>query len=136
MGTHKTYEKIREQYFWKGMCKDCEHWVQLCVDCSTKTTPKNKQKAVTLPIPVESAWQRVGVDCLGRIPETKVRNRHIVVFTEYLSKWCEAFPVPTIDAPTIARHLVDEIVCRYGAPQTLLSDRGRNFTSNLTKEVC
>ena len=135
MGINKTYEKVRERYFWKGMFKDCEHWVQSCVDCSMKKTPKNKQKAIVLPIPV-GAWERVGVDCLGPFPVTDSGNRHIVVFTEYLTKWCEAFPVATIDAPTIARLLVDEIVCRHGAPRTLLSDRGKNFMSNLIKEVC
>lgn len=31
---------------------------------------------------------------------------------------------------------VEEIICRHSAPRTLLSERGRNFTSSLMKEVC
>ena len=41
-----------------------------------------------------------------------------------------------IDAVTIARLLTDEIIPRHGAPRTLLSDRGKNFLSNLVREVC
>ena len=59
-----------------------------------------------------------------------------MVFSEYLTKWVEAFPVPSIEAPVIARLLVDEIFTRHGAPRTLLSDRGSNFLPSLVTEVC
>jgi transposase InsO family protein len=55
---------------------------------------------------------------------------------DYLTKWAEAFAVPDQSAETIARLLVEEIFCRHGAPQELLSDRGANFLSNLIHEVC
>ena len=44
--------------------------------------------------------------------------------------------MPDQSAETIARLLVEEIFCRHGAPQELLSDRGANFLSNLIHEVC
>lgn len=48
----------------------------------------------------------------------------------------EAFAVPTQTAETIAKLLVEEIFCRHGAPEHLLSDRGTNFLSDLVREVC
>ena len=36
----------------------------------------------------------------------------------------------------IARKLVDEFVSRFGAPETLHTDQGRNFESNLFNELC
>ena len=39
-------------------------------------------------------------------------------------------------ADTIARLLVESIVCRHGVPEELLSDRGPNFLSELIQEVC
>lgn len=44
--------------------------------------------------------------------------------------------VRNIDADTIAKLLVNEIIPRHGAPRTLLSDRGTNFLSHLVREVC
>ena len=64
------------------------------------------------------------------------QNRCIVVFSDYLTRWCEAFPVPSVEANVIARLLVDEIIARHGAPRVLLSDRGTNFLSKLVAEVC
>lgn len=47
----------------------------------------------------------------------------------------EGFAVPDQTAETIARILVNEIFCRHGAPEHLLSDRGANFLSELFTEV-
>ena len=136
LGTFKTYEKLRDRFYWRGMYKDVEHWVRSCVDCATRKRPRNNLRASLLPIPVDGAWDRVAVDCLGPLPVTWSGNRYIVVFTEYLTKWPEIFPVKNIDADTIAKLLVNEIISRHGAPRTLLSDQGKNFLSQLVSEVC
>ena len=81
-------------------------------------------------------FDRVAVDCLGPFPESYSGNRYVVVFSDYFTRWPEAFAVSTIDAVVIAKSLVNEIFCRHGSPKTLLSDRGRNFLSKLIQEVC
>ena len=136
LGHEKTYDKIRVHYYWPTMYKDIQHWVRSCVDCQMRKTPRNRKKAPLLPIPVEGAFDRLAVDCLGPFPESYSGNRYVVVFSDYLTRWPEAFAVSTINAVEIAKLLVNEIFCRHGSPKTLLSDRGRNFLSKLVKEVC
>ena len=53
-----------------------------------------------------------------------------------LTKWAEAFPLPNEQAVTVAEVLASEWVCRYGAPQTLHSDQGRNFESEVFQKMC
>ncbi len=53
------------------------------------------------------------------------------VFADYLTKWVEAFAVPDQSADTIAKLLVEEVSCRHGTPEQLLSDRGANYQSEL-----
>ena len=48
----------------------------------------------------------------------------------------EAFPTEDRKATTVAKILVNEIICRHGAPRELLSDQGKEFLSNVMKEVC
>ena len=136
LGIFKTYEKLRLRYYWRGMFQDVQHWCRSCVHCAMKKTPRARHKAPLLPIPVEGAFDRVAVDCVGPFPPSKSGNRYLVVFSDYLTRWPEAFAVPTIDAPVIARLFVDEIIGRHGAPRTLLSDRGQNFMSRFIREVC
>lgn len=135
-GTVKTYEKVRTRYYWRKMFSDVSHWCCSCCDCAMRKSPRNRHKAPLLPIPVQDAFDRVACDIIGPFPVSKAGNRYVVVFSEYLTKWVECVPVPSIEASMIARLLVDEIFCRHGAPRTLLSDRGSNFLSSLVSEVC
>ena len=134
--THKTYDKIRRRYFWPGMFRDIDHWCRTCVDCAMKKIPRGQRKAPLLPIPVEGAFDRIAMDILGPLPVTNDGNRYIIVFSDYYTRWPEAFALPSIEAPRIAQLLVDEIVARHSAPRTLLSDRGPNFLATIVKEVC
>ena len=58
------------------------------------------------------------------------------MFTDYLTKWPEAFAVPSIEATRIAQLLLDHITARHSAPRVLLSDRGQNFLSKVVFSVC
>ena len=53
-----------------------------------------------------------------------------------MTAWPEAFATATTDAVIIAQLLLDNIVLRYGAPRTFLTDRGTNFLSKLISELC
>ena len=78
----------------------------------------------------------MAVDVLGPFPPSSKGSRYIVVLSDYLTRWVEAFPVPSVEATVIARLLVDEIISRHWAPRVLLSDRGTNFLSRVVAEVC
>ena len=136
LGSEKTYEKVRLRYYWPGMYKDIEHWCRSCVDCAMKKSPRNKRKAPLLPIPIEGAFDRVAMDILGPFPVSEDGNRYIIIFSDYYTRWPEAFALPSTEAPRIAQLLVDEILARHCAPRTLLSDRGSNFLSSIVNEVC
>ena len=118
------------------MFKDVEHWCKSCVDCSMKKSPRYHRQAPLLPIPVEGSFDRVAVDVLGPFPVTHSGSRYIVVFSDYYTRWPEAFALPSCEAHRIASLLINEIMTRHSAPRTLLSDRGRNFLSALVKETC
>lgn len=78
----------------------------------------------------------IACDCSEPYSTTHRGNKCVVAFTCYSTRWVEAFAVPNIEAKTIADLLVNEIIYRYGAPRTFLSDRGSNFLSSLVREVC
>jgi hypothetical protein len=57
------------------------------------------------------------------------------VCVEYLTKWVEAFALPDQTADTIAKVLVEQVICRFGPSKEILSDRGKNFLSVVMQEV-
>lgn len=52
------------------------------------------------------------------------------------SKWIEAFPMKTQDTKTIANILFEEVFARFRAPRILVTDLGKQFTSNLVTALC
>uniref|UniRef100_A0A1X7UR29 Integrase catalytic domain-containing protein n=1 Tax=Amphimedon queenslandica TaxID=400682 RepID=A0A1X7UR29_AMPQE len=91
-------------------------------------------KPPLMPIPVGGPFYRVGVDIM-ELPLTIHGNKYVIVFVDYLTKWVEAFPAADQTSETIATLLVNEIICRHGVPDQLLSDRGTNLLSGLMKDV-
>ena len=47
-----------------------------------------------------------------------------------------AYPSKTQTAQATARILWDNFICHYGFPEKFISDQGRNFESDLIKELC
>eukprot|EP00731_Ephydatia_muelleri_P035934 Em0180g1a len=46
------------------------------------------------------------------------------------------FPLAVTDSITLARILTDEVICRYGVPESLHSDQGANFVSEVMQSLC
>jgi hypothetical protein len=84
-------------------------------------------------------FEKVYLDVVGgkgSLPSTTLGNRYILTFQDDLTKFSEAIAIPTQDADTIARAFVHRVILRHGTPQSLLTDQGANFLSNLFKSVC
>ena len=135
-GVARTFDQVRKRYFWTGMFKDVENWVKSCKLCASKKSSTQLAPGELQPIQVSKPWEIIGVDILGPLTETSLGNQYVLVFSDYLTKWVEAYPLKKADAISVARKLFEEIICRYGAPKRLLSDRGLVFRSNIVKELC
>ena len=82
-------------------------------------------------------FERVSTDILGPISHTgKSKNKYVIVFICYLTKYVELIPLSDIKASTIATAFLHNIVCKHGVPMFLHSDRGSNYLSNIVAETC
>jgi hypothetical protein len=115
---------------------DTVNWLKACKNCAMKKAPVPARAPLQPINEAKFPFDMLGVDILGPLTETKDGHKYILVFTDYLSRWAEAFALKRIDSKSIAKIFLDEIVCKYSAPATLLSDQGAQFMSFLMKEVC
>ena len=59
-----------------------------------------------------------------------------MVITDHFTRYALAYPSKTQTAQATARILWDNFICHYGFPEKFISDQGRNFESDLIKELC
>lgn len=135
-GHKKTYYSIRDKYFWPQMYDDIEKYVKTCDTCQRTKIVRNKAPPPLTPLPIGEPFSRVHIDILGPLPKTKQGYQYILLIVDSFSKWTEAFPLATQEAKDIAEILYNEIFTRYGAPRTIVSDRGKNFMSKLVNALC
>jgi transposase InsO family protein len=103
-----------------------------------KKFPANTGATVPVSLTHTSVYepcQDWSVDLCGPFPLSRNGNRYACVFMDRFSRFPEAFGIPDKKAETVAKVLVNQIVCRYGCPRTLLSDRGGEFMSELSNET-
>ena len=58
-------------------------------------------------------------------------NQYILLVVDYVSKWVEVITCPRNDYNTIVRFIQRNILSRFGAPRTIISDERSHFANKL-----
>ncbi|XP_070002297.1 uncharacterized protein [Nicotiana sylvestris] len=80
-----------------------------------------------------SAW---GIDVIGPIkPAASNRHRFILVAIYYFTKWVEATSYKAVTKKVVANFVRDHIFCRFGVPESIITDNAANLNSDLMKAM-
>ena len=132
-GILRTLSLLRERFYWPGMQEEATQHVLKCSRCLRRKTPP--QVAPLQPILVTQPLELVHMDYLSLEP-SKGNIENVLVITDHFTRYALAYPSKTQTAQATARILWDNFICHYGFPEKNISDQGRNFESDLIKELC
>jgi transposase InsO family protein len=133
-GVIHMYDKLREYVWWPHMLKDVVNYVKHCDVC--QRTKSRKQSIPSQPVHIPLApWTHISVDHIGRLPKTDRGYEYVLVIEDQYTRFSEAFAVSDVTAKTTARTIIDGIICRYGLPMYMTSDRGSGFVSQLATNI-
>ena len=136
LGQEKTFNRVKERFYWPGYYDDTRRWCQTCASCATRKQPPTARRAPLGTITASQPAEIMAMDILGPFPESERGNSYILVVADLFTRWMEAFSIPNQEASTVANVLVDEVFMRYAIPKQLNSDQGPQFESQLLSEVC
>jgi len=134
LGTDAVIRKIKDRYYWPQMGEDVKEYIRTCDTCQRRGTQHRREELI--PIKVQGPFHRIGIDIKGPLPVTSSGNRYIIVAMDYFTKWPEARAIPNMRAETVAKFIYEEIICRHGVLQEILSDRGMSFVNKIIDELC
>ena len=136
LGQHKTLARVWRRFFWYKLKEDVNKWCNNCETCAKKKMPIPTNKAQMQSYTVGCPMERVALDILGPLPRTSRGNVYILVVADYFTRWTEAYLMRNQEAVTVAKKLVNEFICHFGAPLQVLTDQGAQFESQLFCEMC
>lgn len=120
LGTDKVFNKVQDLYYWPQIYDNIKDYIRSCDSCQRRGQKQNKEELQ--PIPVGEPFHRIGIDFVGPLPLTNRGNKYIIVATDYMTKWPEAKAVPEATAQQVVDFVFEDIICRHGCPNVLLSD--------------
>ncbi|KAG2190951.1 hypothetical protein INT47_009223 [Mucor saturninus] len=129
-GINNTWRRLQTQYTGPKLFEIVQKVVRTCITCQMRSKKPHKRTETARPIPTPAQpFYLIGCDAVGPLKVSKNGYRYILVAIDYLTRWPIAAPVRNINEKTTAQFLYNEVVANYGVPSYILTDQGRNFTS-------
>ena len=125
LGEEKLLNQVKQRFYWPGHFNDVKNWCRTCPTCAVSKTPPKKPRAALHSIQSGYPLQIVATDILGPLPESSAGNSYLLVVGDYFSRFMEAYPIHNMEAPTVARVLLDKFFCHFGIPEQLVEDHYR-----------
>jgi transposase InsO family protein len=135
LGVEKTTERIVRKFYWYKQLTEIQNYVQSCILCQQTKIPQQYNVAPLQPLTPTRPSELVTTDIMGPLPKTKGGNFYVLVVIDHFTKWVELYALPEITSKTVANRLM-LFFFRYGIPDTLLSDQGTNYQSEVMVELC
>ena len=135
-GKRKTIKQLSKRFYWHKMGEDVHWWIQTCEVCQKRKCPHAWPRAPMQQFLSGMPNERVAMDIVDHLQITHDGNVCILTITDHFTKYVKAIPLPNQTAETVASAFFSAWVAPFGAPHSLHTDQGSNFTSNLISELC
>ena len=130
----RTIARLSESYFWPSMSQDVTNYISTCDSCQRAQRPPKKAELTPWPA-CNKPNERIHIDLFGPLTGD-ARFKYVAVMTCAFSKWAEVVPIENKEAPTVAKAVFEQWICRRGVMHQLVSDGGKEFANLLLDEIC
>ena len=69
-------------------------------------------------------------------PKASNRHRFILVIIDYFTKCVEATSYANVTSQVVTRFIKQNIICRYGIQNSIITDNRSNLNNKMMKELC
>uniref|UniRef100_A0A3P8S8H6 Integrase catalytic domain-containing protein n=1 Tax=Amphiprion percula TaxID=161767 RepID=A0A3P8S8H6_AMPPE len=116
------------------MYHDIREWCDRCYACQRRKSPVPHHRAPMRTSLAQRPFQRVAADIL-ELPITSKGNRYVLAVEDYFTKFVNLYAVADQKATTVAECLFS-FVMEHGVMELLHTDMGRQFESEVVKQLC
>jgi len=127
-GFYSTLRTILDRFWWPTLAQDVKQHVTTCHECQLRQTTKVRiPPTVATPAPL---FRKAYIDTMLMPPAAGYR--YIVQARCSLTAWPEWRALRTETGRTLAAFIFEEILCRWGVVEEIVTDNGTAFVAALT----
>ena len=134
-GVARTQARLSRHFWWPKVNQDCKAWVQSCLYCQRRKRGRPWKHGPYGSLQAQRPFDLVSFDIVGKLPETNDGNEYLLTVIDHFSRYPLAIPIPDRSLKTVVSALHTHLVCVFGTPRLLLSDREKSFASSVTKAL-
>ena len=137
-GQFRTKTFLERDFWWPGLSTYVNWFIEGCAVCQQNKANTHPTKPPLNPIPSSTLlpFKQISVDLITDLPEVHGKDSILVVVDHGLTKRVIIVPCSkTVDAMGIAKLFFSHVFKRFGLHDSLISDRGPQFTSTFAREL-
>ncbi|KAM2737218.1 hypothetical protein PS2_024808 [Malus domestica] len=127
---------FRQGYYWPTLHQDAIRISRSCDKCQRYATIPHSPLEPLTPLISHWPFAQWGLDLIGPMPAGKGKVRYAIIAVDYFTKWTEVEPLATITEVKIEDFVWKNILCRFGIPNAIVTDNGRQFDNNKFRMFC
>ena len=130
-----TCARMLQRFIYYGLRTDVQNRVRACAECIQKDTQVKMKLGLHVPAVAGFPLQTCYIDLVGPWPKTERGNCYLLTVLDGWSRFFVCQPIPDKSATTVAQAIVTSFINYFGAPHSIHSDRGTEFTAKVFSEV-
>ncbi|KAK2571051.1 Transposon Ty3-I Gag-Pol polyprotein [Acropora cervicornis] len=128
MGVESTLRRARTSLWWPGMNSQLKQFISSCQVCQSFQRNNPKETLMSHCIP-DRPWSKIAADPF------EFKGEHYLVLVDYYSDWIE-FDKMRDQTATETIALLLKQFSRWGLPDEIVTDCGKNFDSKEFSQFC
>ncbi|CAM4735446.1 unnamed protein product [Leuciscus chuanchicus] len=108
-GVRGTQNRVIAGYYWSTIIQDVKEWVK-------------------------EAWEVLGLDLIGPLPETARNNKYVLTMTDLYTKWVIAAPLQSKTAAEVSAKIIKKLYL-FGTVRKIITDQGKEFVNKLNSNI-